>query len=93
MIVISAVDDSASGAVMTSNRLDNVRRINVAVSRARDRLYFYHSFARADLSELDLRARLIDTTLKVAGEGIRHRQHDRNQGQAQAKPLPAPGPE
>ena len=60
VIFISAVDDSASGAVMGSGRLDNVRRINVAVSRARDRLYFYHSFARADLSELDLRARLMD---------------------------------
>ena len=60
VIFISAVDDSVSGAVMTPNKLDNIRRINVAVSRARDRLYFYHSFARHDLSEIDLRARLID---------------------------------
>ena len=60
VIFISAVDDSSSGGVMTMNLLDNIRRINVAVSRARDRCYFYHSFAREDLSELDLRAKLID---------------------------------
>ena len=60
VIFISAVDDYQSGAVMTSNKLDNIRRINVAASRAKDRLYFFHSFARNDLSELDLRARLMD---------------------------------
>ena len=60
VIFISAVDDYRSGAVMTSNKLDNIRRINVAASRAKDRLYFFHSFARNDLSELDLRARLMD---------------------------------
>jgi very-short-patch-repair endonuclease len=60
VIFISAVDDAESGAVMTSNKLENIRRINVAVSRARDRLYFFHSFARDDLSELDLRAKLMD---------------------------------
>jgi very-short-patch-repair endonuclease len=60
VILISAVDDAESGAWMTVNRLDNIRRINVAVSRARDRLYFFHSFGRNDLSELDLRARLMD---------------------------------
>lgn len=60
VIFISAVDDAKSGAVMTSNKIDNIRRINVAVSRARDRLYFFHSFARNDLSDLDLRGRLMD---------------------------------
>ncbi len=60
VILISAVDDSRSGAVMTANKLDNIRRVNVAVSRAKDRLYFFHSFARNDLSVLDLRARLMD---------------------------------
>lgn len=60
VIFISAVDDANSGAVMTHNLLDNIRRINVAVSRARDRLYFFHSFSRHDLGALDLRARLMD---------------------------------
>lgn len=60
VIFISCVDDGCSGAVMTANKLDNIRRINVAVSRARDRLYLFHSFARTDLSELDLRGRLMD---------------------------------
>jgi very-short-patch-repair endonuclease len=60
VIFLSAVDDAESGGVMTENKIDNVRRINVAVSRARDRLYFYHSFAREDLSGVDLRARLLD---------------------------------
>lgn len=45
---------------MTANKLDNIRRINVAVSRARDRLYFYHSFTSEDLSQLDLRVKLIE---------------------------------
>ena len=60
VIFISAVDDANSGAVMTHNLLDDIRRINVAVSRARDRLYFFHSFSRHDLGALDLRARLMD---------------------------------
>jgi len=60
VIFLSAVDDAESGGVMTENKIDNVRRINVAVSRARDRLYYYHSFARDDLSGMDLRARLLD---------------------------------
>jgi len=60
VIFLSAVDDAESGGVMTVNKIDNVRRINVAVSRARDRLYFYHSFDRNDLSGVDLRARLLD---------------------------------
>ncbi len=60
VIFISAVDDPGSGGVMTENKLDNVRRINVAVSRARDRLYFFHSFASEDLSQLDLRVKLIE---------------------------------
>ncbi|MDF1738639.1 MAG: AAA domain-containing protein [Verrucomicrobiales bacterium] len=60
IIFISAVDDPDSGAVFTPNRVDNIRRINVAVSRARDRLYFYHSFARSDLSAIDLRGKLMD---------------------------------
>ena len=66
VIFISCVDDGngtgkrKSPPVMTLNNLDNIRRINVAVSRARDRLYVFHSFARDDLSELDLRGRLLD---------------------------------
>jgi very-short-patch-repair endonuclease len=60
VMFISCVDDAASGTVLTSNRLDNIRRINVAVSRAKDRLYLFHSFSRQDLSENDLRARLMD---------------------------------
>lgn len=60
IIFITAVDDRESGAVFTPNRVDNIRRINVAVSRARDRLYFYHSFARGDLSAIDLRGKLMD---------------------------------
>ncbi len=58
IIFISAVDDSTSGSPLTENKDDNVRRINVAVSRARDRLYFYHSFSRDSLSPLDLRTKL-----------------------------------
>ena len=36
------------------------QRFNVAVSRARDRLYLYRSFRREDLKEKDLRARLLE---------------------------------
>lgn len=36
------------------------QRFNVAASRARDRLYLFRSFERSDLSEADLRARLLD---------------------------------
>jgi len=60
IVFITAVDDPQSGGVMTHNKLENVRRINVAVSRAKDRLYFYHSFASEDLSPLDLRQKLIE---------------------------------
>jgi len=60
IIFISAVDDSTSGSPLTENKDDNVRRINVAVSRARDRLYFYHSFSRDSLRPFDLRAKLLD---------------------------------
>ena len=60
VIFISAVDDATSGGVMTANKMDNIRRINVAVSRARDRLYFFHSFVSEDLSPLDLRVKLIE---------------------------------
>jgi very-short-patch-repair endonuclease len=60
IVFISAVDDPRSGGVMTENKLENVRRINVAVSRAKDRLYFYHSFAPEDLSPLDLRLKLVE---------------------------------
>jgi len=60
IIFLSAVDDGASASVMTENLMDNVRRMNVAASRARDRLYFFHSFTRADLGPLDLRGQLLD---------------------------------
>ena len=60
IVFISAVDDANSGGVMTYNKLENIRRVNVAVSRARDRLYFFHSFAAEDLSALDLRLKLIE---------------------------------
>ncbi len=60
IIFLSAVDDGESASVMTENLMDNVRRMNVATSRARDRLYFFHSFARGDLRAADLRGRLLD---------------------------------
>ena len=60
IVFISAVDDPRSGGVMTENKLENVRRINVAASRAKDRLYFYHSFTAEDLSPMDLRLKLMD---------------------------------
>lgn len=60
IIFLSAVDDGESASVMTENLMDNVRRMNVATSRARDRLYFFHSFTRGDLKAADLRGRLLD---------------------------------
>ncbi|MCA9645653.1 MAG: DUF559 domain-containing protein, partial [Myxococcales bacterium] len=36
------------------------RRFNVAASRARDQMWLFHSVERSDLSELDLRARLLE---------------------------------
>lgn len=60
VVLLSGVDDRNGSWVMTENKIENVRRINVATSRARDRLYFFHSFARNELSNVDLRARLLD---------------------------------
>ena len=73
VIFLTCVDDGSSGTVMTSNKVDNIRRINVAVSRARDRLYLFHSFARGDLGENDLRARLIDH-FKTPMQGLSEKQ-------------------
>jgi transcription elongation GreA/GreB family factor/very-short-patch-repair endonuclease len=58
IVFISMVADTQSLTALTSEMFE--QRFNVALSRARDRLYLYRSFRREDLKDHDLRARLLD---------------------------------
>jgi len=57
IVMISMV--AAGKPKATSGRMFE-QRYNVGCSRARDRMYVFRSFAREDLSDRDLRARLMD---------------------------------
>lgn len=58
IIFISMVSDADTVRALSGEMYE--QRFNVAVSRARDRLYLYRSFRREDLKENDLRARLLE---------------------------------
>lgn len=58
IIFISMVTDGDSLRALSGEMYE--QRFNVAVSRAKDRLYLYRSFRREDLKERDLRAALLD---------------------------------
>lgn len=58
IVFISMVSDADTVRALSGQMYE--QRFNVAVSRARDRLYLYRSFRREDLRENDLRARLLD---------------------------------
>jgi very-short-patch-repair endonuclease len=58
IVFISMVSDAETVRAMSGEMYE--QRFNVAVSRARDRLYLYRSFRREDLKENDLRARLLE---------------------------------
>lgn len=58
IVFISMVSDAETVRALSGETYE--QRFNVAVSRARDRLYLYRSFRREDLKETDLRARLLD---------------------------------
>jgi len=58
IVFISMVSDADTVRALSGEMYE--QRFNVAVSRARDRLYLYRSFRREDLKENDLRARLLD---------------------------------
>ncbi len=46
---------------LTTNRKENKQRVNVAMSRARDKMILFHSVARDELNnENDLRAQILD---------------------------------
>jgi very-short-patch-repair endonuclease len=57
IVMISMV---AAGRIQAQTGRIYEQRFNVAASRARDRLYVFRSFERADITESDLRARLVD---------------------------------
>jgi very-short-patch-repair endonuclease len=58
IVFISMVADVNSLTALSSEMYE--QRFNVAVSRARDRLYLYRSFCRENVKDNDLRARLLD---------------------------------
>jgi very-short-patch-repair endonuclease len=58
IVFISMVSDGDSVRALSGEMYE--QRFNVAVSRAKDRLYLYRSFCRDDLKDNDLRARLLD---------------------------------
>ena len=58
IVFISMVTDANSLKALSGEMYE--QRFNVAASRAKDRLYLYRSFRREDLSENDLRAKLLD---------------------------------
>jgi len=58
IVFISMVSDADTVRALSGEMYE--QRFNVAVSRARDRVYLYRSFRREDLKENDLRARLLD---------------------------------
>ena len=57
IILISMVSDGDNVRALSGEMYE--QRFNVAVSRARDRLYLFRSFKREDLKENDLRTRLV----------------------------------
>jgi len=58
IMFLSMVIGSGQGAVMSKR--DAEQRMNVALSRARDRMYLYHSFQESDLTnESDLRLKIL----------------------------------
>jgi very-short-patch-repair endonuclease len=57
IVMISMVSDGDKVRALSGEMYE--QRFNVAVSRARDRLYLFRSFRREDIRETDLRAKLI----------------------------------
>jgi hypothetical protein len=57
IVMISMVSDGDNVRALSGEMYE--QRFNVAVSRARDRLYLFRSFRREDIRETDLRAKLI----------------------------------
>jgi len=57
-VVFMSMVDSGTPRTLRSRVFE--QRYNVASSRARDRLYLFHSLQRTDLNDSDLRARLLD---------------------------------
>jgi len=57
IILISMVSDGDSVRALSGEMYE--QRFNVAVSRARDRLYLFRSFKREDIKENDLRSKLV----------------------------------
>jgi very-short-patch-repair endonuclease len=57
-ILLSMVSDANNVTALTATMYE--QRFNVAVSRARDRLYLFRSFKREDLRDSDLRSKLLN---------------------------------
>jgi very-short-patch-repair endonuclease len=58
IVFISMVSDAETVQALTGRMYE--QRFNVAVSRAKDRLYLFRSFRREDLRQNDFRAKLLD---------------------------------
>lgn len=65
IVMISMV---AAGTITAATGRMYEQRYNVACSRARDRMYVFHSFTRDEVTDVDLRARLLDHLAHPLGE-------------------------
>lgn len=74
IILISMVSDADSSRALSGEMYE--QRFNVAVSRARDRLYLFRSFKREDLRENDLRARLVNHFVRPLGRDTEKKGRD-----------------
>jgi very-short-patch-repair endonuclease len=64
IVMVSMV---AAGSIRADSGRTYEQRYNVACSRARDRMYVFHSFTRGDVNDNDLRARLLDHLAQPLG--------------------------
>jgi very-short-patch-repair endonuclease len=65
IVLVSMVD---AGRITAATGRVYEQRYNVACSRARDRLYVFHSFAREQLKDSDLRAKVLDHLARPLGD-------------------------
>lgn len=70
--MVKAPDGSGKMMPLTINKKENKQRINVAMSRARNKIILFHSMLRTDLSNpSDLRKQMLDWFYDYEGEKIK----------------------
>jgi very-short-patch-repair endonuclease len=75
IILISMVSDGDSVRALSGSMYE--QRFNVAVSRARDRIYLFRSFKREDLKENDLRSKLVAHFVNPLKRDVKKKGRDR----------------